>query len=75
MEVSLSEMRQKGQVYFCGIIRDLTQVVADRETFEKQAETLELALQAGELGLWDWISQREKSRFRNGVRKLVAIHG
>ena len=54
MEVSLSEMRQKGQVYFCGIIRDLTQVVADREAFEKQAETLELALQAGELGLWDW---------------------
>lgn len=59
--LSLSEVEQSGRKFYCGIIRDLTQVIAAREALAaqrielaQQKETLEFALKGGELGYWEW---------------------
>ena len=54
IEASVNTMWVNGKQLFCGMLRDLTETRAQRHAFERQKETLELALQSGRLGLWDW---------------------
>lgn len=54
IELALSEMMRDGNRFYCGIVRDKSEEIAQRKAFERQQRTLSLALEGGELGLWDW---------------------
>ncbi|MAK60214.1 MAG: hypothetical protein CMK09_04485 [Ponticaulis sp.] len=54
LDLSVSEFVQRGERSYCGIVRDLTQRNEARHVIQHQKETLEFALQSGDLGLWDW---------------------
>ncbi|MAP93909.1 MAG: hypothetical protein CMK07_03065 [Ponticaulis sp.] len=52
LEITVSEFRQDGVTYFSGSLRDLSESYQARKEIKQQKETLELALEAAELGLW-----------------------
>ena len=54
IDLSLSEITQQKERSYCGIIRDLTETINTREELRHQKQTLEFALESGDLGLWDW---------------------
>ncbi len=54
IEISVSEFKQAGKTYYSGIVRDMTAAKRAQQQIQYQKETLELALDGGELGLWDW---------------------
>lgn len=54
IDISVSEVTEGGRHYFCGIVRDMTEIIESRNVVKKQKETLEFALEGGDLGLWDF---------------------
>ena len=53
IDMSVSEIMEGGRHYFCGILRDMTETLKSRNALKEQKDTLEFALESGELGLWD----------------------
>ena len=54
IEISLSAIKQRGSTFFCAVIRDVTAQKAQRDEVAQQKETLEFALEGGEIGFWTW---------------------
>ena len=63
IEISVSEILQDGQTFYCGFLRDMTHAVSQRRELQQQKNTLELALDGGELGLWDWDIETDQFLF------------
>ena len=63
IELSISEMVEGDRRFFCGIVRDMTEITRAREEIEQQKRTLELALNSGELGLWDRNARTSELKF------------
>ena len=54
VEISVSEFKQGGRKYFSGTVRDMTDSKKAQFELAMQKETLEFALDGGELGFWKW---------------------
>lgn len=54
IEASISQVEVNGQKFFTIIIRDITERMASLQKLAEEKQRLELALQGGKLGMWDW---------------------
>jgi len=52
-ELSVSEMQVEGRQMFTGIVRDISGRRAAEEAFQRSEKRLQLALDAGNIGVWD----------------------
>tara|TARA_B100000678_G_scaffold64418_1_gene52524 strand:- start:8128 stop:11559 length:3432 start_codon:yes stop_codon:yes gene_type:complete len=73
LELTIGEFRQNGKVYFSGSLRDLSERKRHEREIERQKNTLELALDTGQLGFWLWHLPTGKVDFCDRSASLVGL--
>ncbi len=69
--LSISEFWQGDKRFFCGVVRDLSQTIRQRREMAEATERLEMALDAGDLGMWDWEVKKDTVKFSDRYLSMI----
>lgn len=54
VEISISRFTQGDQTYFCGVVRDISDIVKANNDLAEQKRTLDLTMEGGRIGTWSF---------------------
>ena len=73
MDLAVSELKRDGEIFFIGIIRDITDRKKDEEALLESQERLALAIAGSGEGIWDWNSKTDEVYISEKIRDLLGI--
>lgn len=71
IELSLASWTSEKRVFYSGIIRDTSQRRHAEAALRQSEERLRLALDAGQMGIWDWDIQADRVIWSDTVYRLL----